>query len=140
MAAKVVKMEKKPKKYSDDQLAGLLTEALEVLPDNYLMCRDMRHAWDLEEDFYVDPNAKVKHGSIRRRLRCLRCGMARVERFIQTKWGLEKIGQNYIDPEGTPYRIHGVPRGVKPSIIVQGVQYRRSMEKVASAKKASKAG
>lgn len=126
----------KKKTYTDEQLAGALADALEGLPDNFLTCRDMRHAWDLEQDFYVEAKATVKTGNIRRRLRCLRCDMKRVERYVQMKWGLEKVGQSYVDPEG--YRIHGVPRGVKPSVIIQGEQFRRSMEKVAATTKKSK--
>lgn len=125
------------KKYeNDDKLAHALADALTALPDNWIMCRDMRHAWEVNEDFHVSKSKGSKAVEIRRVLDCLRCETKRIEVYHQTKWGLEKVRQNYDYPEH--YQIHGVPRGVKPSYIVQGEVYRRSMSKVATVAKKAK--
>lgn len=116
----------KGKKYDDVQTAADLEAALRNLPDNYLMCRDLKHAWDVHFDFFVNPKTK----EVERKLRCIRCDMIRVEKYVQTSNGLDKIRNIYGQPEG--YGIHGVPRGVKPSSIVKGVQFERAMEKVAA--------
>lgn len=136
MTKNVVQMNKR-QSYTDEKLAGMLASALHDLPDNYLMCRDMRHAWELQHDFFAEGNRAGVKGEIKRILVCLRCGMERVERYSQTRWGLDKVGQTYHYPEA--YQIHGLPRGVKPSSIVQGEQYRRAMEKVAKASRRKKA-
>lgn len=123
-----------PKRYEYDKAAAaLLSTSLKGLPDKWVVCRDMRHAWAVEQDFYVIPQSqvgkKLKH--IARVLVCMRCTTYRHETYVQTRTGLEKTGQTYEYPAG--YQIPGVPRGVKPSHIVQQEMFRRSMEKVANA-------
>jgi hypothetical protein len=121
----------KQKYATDAELAENLAHKVQNLPDNWLMCRDVRHAWDVTEDFHVTKHKASKVQEIRRVLVCLRCKCERHERYAVTKWGLDKVGQTYKHPDG--YVIHGVPRGVKPSFIIQGEQYRRVMEKLAEA-------
>lgn len=123
-----------PKRYSTDQAAARdLAKGLTKLPDNWVMCRDMRHAWSIEHDFFVEPSQVVgrKIESIRRELVCMRCGTMRIERYTKGKYGLDKVGQHYQYPDH--YQIPGVPRGVKPQSIIQQEQYRRAMEKAANA-------
>lgn len=117
-------MTAKKKKYSPDSPeAKNLSRALEKLPSNWVACRDMRHAWSVELDFYVTGS-----GMIQRELVCMRCETHRVEFYIKTKFGLNKLSQNYLYPDG--YQIKGVPRGVKPREMLQQEQYRRAMERV----------
>lgn len=123
-----------PRRYEyDKEAAALLAKNLKDLPDKWVVCRDVRHAWAVENDFHVIPQVtegrKLKH--IARDLVCMRCTTIRHETYIQSKTGLEKVGQSYSYPEG--YQIPGVPRGVKPSHIVQAEQFRRAMQKVAHA-------
>ena len=120
-------------RYNNPKDAAILANALQDLEDNWLMCRDMRHAWEIEVDFHVATQigTKVKH--LRRTLVCLRCGTERNERYIMTRSGVEKETQSYSYPDG--YQLEGIPRGVKPSSIVQAEQYRRAMEKVAASLK-----
>ena len=66
---------------------------------------------------------------IRRELTCMRCQTVRHEHYVHSTYGLEKTGQSYSYPEH--YQMKGVPRGVKPSAIIQDEQYRRSMERIA---------
>lgn len=123
-------------KYASDTAARKeLENALTILPDRYIACRDVRHAWSVENDFHVYRQAQEKGRRtmhIARDLVCMRCGTLRHEVYIATKdRGLEKIAQSYDYPE--KYAIPGVPRGVKPSAIIQQEAYRRAMEKVAGA-------
>lgn len=123
----------KNKTYTKNAPAALLlAESLKALPSNWVMCRDVRHAWSVLNDFHVTG----KQGGfpvIQRELVCMRCETVRYEWYEQTKVGLDKVGQSYGYPEG--YQIPGVPRGVKPQSIVQQEQYRRAMEAVAGAKR-----
>ena len=119
------------KKYqSDKKAAEDLANALQDLPDNWVMCRDMRHAWTVLDDFHVAVRQGSKIQEIRRTLLCLRCATSRREVYHQGTYGLDKVAQHYTYPDN--YQIKGVPRGVKPQSIIQQEQWRRAMEKIAS--------
>lgn len=123
----------KKRAYSNKQKADALANALMQLPENWLMCRDMRHAWTVMNDFHVTDRKGRLASEIRRDLRCLRCETVRREVYHQTANGLEKAHQMYGYPEH--YQMKGVPRGNKPQALVQEEQFRRTMEKVAAAQK-----
>ena len=107
-------------------LEGLLEE----LPEKFIQCRDLRHAWSVDNDFYVwDNPSEVRALTIARDLVCLRCGTVRRQRFVQRRWGLERLGNNYSYQDG--YQVHGVPEGLKPAQAVSIVQYKKAMRKVA---------
>lgn len=111
------------------------------LPENYLQCRDLKHAWNVERDYYVlDEYAEpgyITDGEIARDLKCLRCESGRQEVYQVRTWGIEKIKNSYHYAEG--YQVHGVPRGLTPKNLVQSVQYEKAMAKIKKAK-ARKAG
>lgn len=110
--------------------ARLLRENLQRLPEQWVQCRDMMHAWAVLNNFHAV--GKITRSSIiLRELVCMRCETVRREEYQLTKIGLEKVHQAYSYPTG--YQIPGVPRGVKPKAIVQQEQYRRAMEQVANA-------
>lgn len=129
----------KPKRYTVDRKAVTdLRAGIKGLNDTQLECRDMRHAWKVEEPYHVEPSqhAGRRIEAVRRVLVCMRgCEVRRVEHYASTRGGLDKISQHYVYPEG--YEIPGVPRGVKPSIIIQQESYRRFMEAVAGKANAS---
>ena len=110
-----------------------LAAGLAKLPDTYVDCRDMRHAWRVQNDFHVVKQTQVgrKVTHVGRNLRCRRCPTIRNEVYLIRANGLEKISQSYSYPED--YMLPGVPRGVKPSWIVQQEQFRRAMERVGGA-------
>lgn len=125
---------------SNSAAARALAKGLTILPDTWVMCRDMRHAWSVDEDFHVEPGQVEgrKIQRLRRMLVCMRCETRRIETYAKGRYGLDKIGQYYVYPVGDgglSYQIQGVPRGVKPQSIVQQEQYRRAMEKIAGAEK-----
>lgn len=117
------------KAYSDQKKAAALANALMDLPDEWVMCRDMRHAWSVLNDFHVTAGKGKVISEIKRELTCVRCKTDRVETYHHTSFGLEKVHQHYRYPEH--YQMKGVPRGVKPQALVQDEQYRRAMEKIA---------
>lgn len=115
-----------------------LINRIKGLESTYLDCRDpgLRHAWKLLNDMHVTQMSKEKGGIVQglgRESQCLRCSTVKHERFVVTKQGIEKIGQSYEYPEG--YLMPGIPRGVKPSVVIYQEQYRRAMEKVAKAQR-----
>lgn len=105
-------------------------DGLRDLPDNWVLCRDMRHAWEILNDFHV---VATPGGSsdIRRELVCVRCETVRRESFENNLYGLNKTSVAYIYPE--KYMIHGVPRAVPLQAAVRQEQYRRAMERIALA-------
>lgn len=121
-----------------------LLEALTHLPDSYLMCRDVRHAWDVSTDYYVTASKGTRPTEIQRTLTCLRCGTLRVERYLPTRnAGLDKVGQTYRYPGARPdderpryqFTEKGITRGNKPSSLIQGEAYRRSLERQAGSRR-----
>lgn len=118
---------------SDKQAAADLANALMELPDNWIQCRDMRHAWGVIEDFHVHTSQGRKIRELRRVLGCVRCSTLRIEIYHVGRFGLDKVRQHYTYPDH--YQIKGVPRGVKPQSIVQNEQYRRALERVARAER-----
>lgn len=120
-------------RYNNPKDAQILANALQDLPENWLICRDMRHAWEVSQDFHVVKQTGTKVQHLRRTLSCLRCETLRNERYIISRYGVEKEGQSYTYPD--QYQLEGIPRGVKPSSIVQAEQYRRAMEKVAASQR-----
>lgn len=71
-------------------------ETLNVLPQEYLDCRDLRHPWRVQGLFYVGPE-------IHRRLVCPRCKTVATDRW--TPRG-ERIARQYTYPKG--YEAKGV--------------------------------
>lgn len=119
------------KRYAKDQRAAdALANALMDLPDDWVICRDMRHAWSVIDDFHVTERNGRHVRTIARTLGCMRCMTLRLETYVHNGYGLDKTSQHYKYPEG--YQIKGVPRGVKPQAIIQEEQFRRSMERIAS--------
>jgi hypothetical protein len=109
----------------DSKALAILQNRLQNLPDNWVQCRDMKHAWTVDDNFHVTRfGLRNKIAEIKRILVCLRCGTKRHETYVPTGWGgLEKVRSYYQYPE--EYQIRGVPRGVKPQQIIQQEQWRR---------------
>lgn len=126
---------------NDAAIRKTLAGALQTLPDEYLICRGQRHRFNLEEDFHVPTSATLvgrqarAAGDIERHFRCERCEVLRIERYQRVPDGLVPMGgalyREY--PDGYQLVGLGIPRGVKPSGVVQSEEFRRSMSKVAKA-------
>lgn len=73
------------------------TEFLEDLEDEFLACRDLRHAWD-PPDWYMEPD-----GQVLRVTQCLRCKTQRIDVMNYAEQsGVET--RQYLYPQG--YRYH----------------------------------
>lgn len=105
-------------------------EDIAALKDEWVDCRDMRHAWQVHTDFYVDDDSRIH-----RDLECMRCGTVRKESYENNKWGLNKTSNAYVYPEN--YQLTGVQlRGIQGGPLNQLIrhdQYRRAMDKIAAA-------
>jgi len=75
------------------------------LPDEFLACRDLRHAWE-ELGYFRERGSGRGGGPIIRKLRCLRCGTLRLD--ILSNSFAEKTTHYYGHPEG--YRLEGMGR------------------------------
>jgi hypothetical protein len=78
---------------------------LRNLPDDFLACRDLRHAWE-ELGYYRERGSGGAGGPIIRKLQCLRCGTLRRDTLSNSY--SEKTTHYYGHPEG--YRIEGMGR------------------------------
>jgi hypothetical protein len=68
-----------------------LIRRLRKVPDAYLLCRDLLHAWVPVNDFDVSKDGLA----ISRELVCARCDTVRTDKFKWTTDGIEKIRSSY---------------------------------------------
>lgn len=117
-----------------EQQRTALRKRLREQADEFLACRDLRHAWETTSPFYtVTPaiDANARDTRIVRDLVCTRCGTIRRDSFQNTKHGLEKFGTSYGYPDG--YQMEGMVRGVKPAALIREEEYRRVLARKAQA-------
>lgn len=74
---------------------GQADAALSSYDGDYLLCRDLKHPWSVVGYFR-------QRGEVRRLLRCPRCEMQRIDRWLPSG---ERVANQYQAPEG--YRIPG---------------------------------
>lgn len=121
-----------------DAAQRVVAKGLQTLPDNYVECRGMMHAWRVLNDFRI-MDSPTQNGPrfLRRDLTCTRdCGVVRHDtfllRFVRGEPQIsEKVRAHYTYPDD--YQMPGVPRGVKRQVVVYQEQFRRAMEKAAGA-------
>lgn len=106
------------------------------LPDQWVACRDMRHAWDILNDFHVNGDGSDLP-QVRRELVCIRCSTVRRETYENNVYGLDRVNTNYLYPDN--YQLHGIPREISLQAVIRQDQYRRAMERIAAASKRKKA-
>lgn len=110
-----------------------LRRALRDVPSEYLFCRDLRHAWEVEADYHVSTVA-TKYEVIRV-LRCSRCGCLRQDAFQPSRGeGLVRVACRYSYPADYLLTGKNVPRGNKPVSVIRAEQYRRVLTSLATEK------
>ena len=79
-----------------------VTEQIQHLSDNALVCRDLMHAWSVDRPYYrVDVEGGVRGGFyVERTKGCMRCGTQRVELYRVFRDRLELIRSHYNYPDG----------------------------------------
>jgi hypothetical protein len=95
-------------------------EYLQGYDGQFLRCRDLRHLWDIDEDYTLRSD-----GWVTRKMKCLRCETMRTEIFaIVNNQRLVKQSTSYAYPEG--YQTHGLPSARGLSEILRYESLRRS--------------
>jgi hypothetical protein len=106
---------------------GVLRDALQRMPDEYLQCRDLRHLWHREGGYTVA--GTVDGGSIvERSVVCQRCGTSKVEKHLLVeKRGkptrMQFLGTSYRYPDG--YLMPEMSRSEHPRELLRGEEFRR---------------
>lgn len=114
-----------------------IAEGLKKLPEQYIECRGMLHAWEVLNDFRLTSANVPGPRFLRRDLRCMRgCGVVRHDTFLlRFQRGepiiSEKLHSHYSYPDD--YQMPGIPRGVKRSTIIWQESFRRAMENAGGA-------
>ena len=121
--------------------AKVYETAIRKASDTSFMCRQMKHAWTRKPGQNVRISLPVTKGdlpTLTTTYVCMRgCGVIRHDRMTirQISPGsyrvIDKSAPKYEYPEG--YQIPGVPRGVRPSVILQQEYVRRNNEEIANA-------
>jgi len=108
---------------------------VEHLTDAALVCRDLRHLWDVRIPYYVVEVEGGVRGAryLERIIGCVRepCPVERVQLFRVRPERLEKIREDYRGYPKEGYSLHGVPRGARVLELVRRELVRRTMEEVA---------
>ena len=110
------------------------------MPESYLACRSMMHAWDETDgrftvvDTGVETARRARGGQVvfaERILTCIRCEMRRSDAYQMTTYrghtALKKIACTYFPPEN--YWVKGAGRLGKD--LVLGVKFDRDIEEAA---------
>jgi hypothetical protein len=118
-----------------------ITPEQEARIKRYSVCRDVRHAWAVENDYHVYKQYQEAKGSrsmyVARDLVCMRCTTVRHEIYLATKRnGLERVSTSYAYPPG--FLIQGIPAGSSAQSILAQIRYREAMEAVAHASKSDR--
>ena len=114
----------------DTRYKKVLREALTEVSEAFLRCRDLKHAWEVTEDFHEVADNRDTNAYIGREVTCTRCDTVRSERYQLTKDGLVRSATSYLYPEN--YKLEDLPRGVKPVSIVREELWRRVVERAAA--------
>jgi hypothetical protein len=70
--------------------------AIDRIPEQYLWCRDVMHAWD-PYDFKLSRNKVVRRNELHQILRCARCGTLKTRVMMANG---EMVRSSYSYPEG----------------------------------------
>jgi hypothetical protein len=97
-------------------------DALRVYDEDFLLCKDMRHQWEL-----VQPYEKKRSGWVTRVLECSRCGTLRTDTYaIINNERLARAGSTYRYPTG--FSMRGLPQVDKVPELTRFEAYRRAQE------------
>lgn len=92
-------MKRSRSKGDEDFFADHLTD----LPDQFVECRDMRHAWKVQQGFHEVKGRGKRSRYVARTLKCIRCGGERTD--VLNVSTFDRVSTQYHYPEG--YQIKG---------------------------------
>ena len=111
--------------------ADSLFDQIRGMPDEFLLCRDLRHHWSVPKGFF---QVKVEGGVrgalyVEREVACDSCDLKRMELFrVHARW-MEKLGRpRYTYPKG--YQLRGSQKGEHVTGMIQLELYMREMARV----------
>lgn len=111
----------------DSRYKRQLRAAMQEVSDPFLICRDLKHAWEVHTDYHEVVDERDTSAYIGREVFCIRCDTVRSERYQSTKDGLVRTRTSYEYVDG--YQLKDLPRGVKPVSIVREELWRRVVER-----------
>jgi len=103
----------------------LLLDRLRKLPQDYILCRDLRHQWTPEQELHLEGEISGRQ-RVERTLSCTRCGTVKVEHYaLQTSISgiqrLTSVGYRYTYPPG--YSIPEMARADAPREILRASRF-----------------
>lgn len=112
-----------PSPYEGAAARAELAQRLRQLPDGFVTCRDLQHAWDKPDGFILETYRG--RDRIVRRMTCARCGTGRLDYHKIENAGLVKTRSVYTYPEG--FLLPKSPPGTKPLSVVRAESLRRAL-------------
>jgi hypothetical protein len=109
-----------------------LVAQVEALSDEALVCRDLRHLWDVRIPYYLVDVEGGQRGAkyLERVIGCGRpgCPIERVELYRVRPERMERIAADYRGYPKEGYSLHDVPRGARVLELVRREAVRRAMD------------
>lgn len=107
-----------------------VVDQVHAMAENWLMCRDMRHAWATETPYYrIEVEGGVRGALyVERAIACMRCDSRRIEIYRVHEHTLERLASRYAYPKG--YQVRGIKKGERVQDMVRYENYRRAIETV----------
>lgn len=100
------------------------SKRLHDMPNAFIQCRDMRHAWEVVRSYHLDTTAEGKKPQyVSRQLECNRCGCVRTD--VLNVRTFDKVATSYDYPEG--YTILGNKVGRGTANLVRRAVYERNL-------------
>jgi len=122
---------KKKAPLTRDKAERMVAGALHQLPEEFLACRDLRHAWKVQDNFHESDN-----GMTTRTLKCVSCETVRTDVYSVLKTPgmvprMEKVSTSYAYPKG--YQMRQAP-GPRIFAVSQLVRYETLLRVLAATK------
>lgn len=125
---------KAPPTLSKQTVEHTIAYTLSQLPESFLSCRDLRHAWKVRTNFHdVDREPATRKNvarTVERVLECITCGTVRTDTYLVVVHRndaprLEKWSTAYVYPSGYQMKRGHAPRDLAVSQLVRYETLRR---------------
>lgn len=109
---------------------------LKELPEQFLICRDLRHSWEVAMPF-TDVTVDGLDNAVERTLRCARCGTRRTDLYIKKQRTstsvrrLVRVRSTYAYPKHYQMRMYDSPPNLRVGQLVRYETFRRALNAVA---------
>lgn len=106
----------------------LLLDRLKKLPQDYILCRDLRHIWKVDRDLHLEGEISGRQ-RVERTMTCARCSTVKTEHYVlhTSMSGIQRlssVGYHYAYPP--EYAIPEMSRAEAPREILRAARFSKA--------------